>query len=175
MNTTRQAFFGIEIDKLTRSIENVITGDSFSTDVTPVLKSDLKNINKNNGWLFDWKKEALHDKRIVYKLTIKDNPSIVQGLVSIEQKEDHIFLNLIESAPFNIGKRKVYYGVPGNLIAYACRLSFQHGYCGFVSFHSKTKLVEHYKKELQAEHIGGNLMVINERAAKYLVEKYFKE
>ena len=42
----------IEIDKLTNSILNTITGDSFETEVIPVTKEDLKNVTKKNGWLF---------------------------------------------------------------------------------------------------------------------------
>jgi hypothetical protein len=37
---------GIEIDKLTNSIVNTISGDSFPTDVHPATKTDLKNITK---------------------------------------------------------------------------------------------------------------------------------
>ena len=33
---------GITIDKLTRSIENAITGDSFKTDVVTLLPKDKK-------------------------------------------------------------------------------------------------------------------------------------
>ena len=52
-------------------------------------------------------------------------------------------MHLIESAPFNLGKEKIYLGVPGNLVAFACKLSFQRGGEGYVSFLSKTKLIEH--------------------------------
>jgi hypothetical protein len=41
---------GIEIDKLTNSIVNTISGDSFPTDVHPLLKADLKNASNKNGW-----------------------------------------------------------------------------------------------------------------------------
>ena len=43
------------VDKLTNSIENVITGDSFATDILLLTKSDLKTVSKTNGWLFNWK------------------------------------------------------------------------------------------------------------------------
>jgi len=43
---------------------------------------------------------------------------IIQGLLSISDYEDHIFMHLIESAPFNFGKPKLYEGVPGNLVAF---------------------------------------------------------
>jgi len=38
-----------EIDKLTNSIENVITGDSFPTNITLISNADLKLISKKNG------------------------------------------------------------------------------------------------------------------------------
>lgn len=37
---------------------------------------------------------------------------------------------------FQFGKNKLYEGVPGNLVAFACKLSFQRGGEGFVSFES---------------------------------------
>ena len=45
------------IDKLTNSIENIVTGDSFQTVVSLVSKNDLKAVTKKNNWLFDWKFE----------------------------------------------------------------------------------------------------------------------
>ena len=53
---------------------------------------------------------------------------------------------LIESNIFNRGAKKIYLGVPGNLVAFACKVSFENGYDGYVSFESKTKLKEHYQK-----------------------------
>jgi hypothetical protein len=47
----------IEIDELTNSINNVISGDIFPTDITRITKADLKIITKKNGWQFDWKLE----------------------------------------------------------------------------------------------------------------------
>jgi hypothetical protein len=59
-------------------------------------------------------------------------------------------MHLVESAPFNKGRTKVYSGVPGNLVAFACKLSFQPGHRGNVSFLSKTQLISHYEKILGA-------------------------
>ncbi len=127
------------VDKLTNSIENIITGDSFQTEVSLITTSDLKSTTKKNNWVFDWKGEFKQPEREVYKLTIVGNPSIIQGLMSIEIKTDHVYLHLVENAPFNKGKSKVYAGVPGNLVAFACRLSFQRGHEGNVSFLSKSQ------------------------------------
>lgn len=66
-----------EIDKLTDSILNTISGDSFQTEVSLLTKSDLKTITKARGWLFNWRHEFNQPDREVYKLTILDNPDIV--------------------------------------------------------------------------------------------------
>lgn len=162
------------IDRLTNSIENVITGDSFTTEITLASGADLRVVTKKNGWLFDWKYELRQPEREVYKLTIPNNAGVIQGLISVDVRSDHIYMHLVESAGFNKGKAKVYSGVPGNLVAFACRLSFQRGYQGNVSFISKTQLIEHYIKTLGAFHFGGRVMIIDTQAALKLIDKYFK-
>jgi len=84
-------------------------------------------------------------------------------------------MHLIESSSFNRGKRKVYLGVPGNLVAFACKHSFDNGYAGFVSFESKTKLIDHYRESLGAHVLFGNIMAIDTIAAAKLVKQYFPE
>jgi hypothetical protein len=161
------------VDKLTNSIENVQSGDSFPTEISLLTISELKNITKKSGWRFNWGNELKASDREVYKLTIANNPNIIQGIISLEVKEDHVYMHLIESASFNIGKNKTYFGVPGNLVAFACRLSFQRGGEGYVSFTAKTKLIDHYIESLGAVHFGGHLMVITTPIALKLIDKYF--
>jgi len=115
-----------EIDRLTNSIQNTISGDSFLTEVSRLTKVDLTQITKKNGWSFNWKTELEDNTKEVCKLTITNNPNIIQGLLSFTVQPDHIYMDLLESAPFNRGKKKLYEGVAGNLVAYACRVSFQH-------------------------------------------------
>ena len=83
-------------------------------------------------------------------------------------------MDLLESAPFNLGHKKIYEGVPGNLVAYACKVSFQYNFDGFVSFTAKTKLIEHYEKTLGAIQHGNHLMIIPPPVSRLLVNKYFK-
>jgi hypothetical protein len=162
-----------EVDKLTNSIENVVTGDSFATEISIVTIADLKTVTKRNKWQFDWKFEYKQPQREVYKLTIVNNQQIIQGLIGIEIKADHVYMHLVESAPFNKGKSKMYAGVPGNLVAFACKLSFQRGNDGNVSFFSKTQLIQHYIDSLGAMHVGGRIMIIDTIAALKLIDKYF--
>ena len=161
------------VDKLTNSIENVVTHDSFPTDITLISIADLKVITKNNGWSFNWNSELKQPERDVYKLTIVNNQTIIQGIISLEVKSDHVYIHLLESAPFNKGKTKIYNGVPGNLVAFACKLSFQRGHQGNISFLSKTQLVQHYIDTLGAMHFGGRVMIIDTNAALKLLNKYF--
>lgn len=163
------------IDRLTNSILNTVSGDSFQTEVIRITKIDFKYINKVKGWNFNWKYEFDDIKKEVYKLTIINNSNIIQGLLSLTIEQDHVFMNLLESAPFNIGKNKIYEGVAGNLVAYACKISFQRGFEGFVSFTAKTRLIEHYEKSLGAYHFKNQRMIIETQAASILVEKYFKK
>lgn len=174
MNKEEEIGLDFVIDKLTNSIENVITGDSFQTQIAILQNSDLKSVTKKNGWLFNWSEEFKNPVRDIYKLTISGNSKIIQGLISLEVKSDHVYMHLVENAPFNKGQTKVYVGVAGNLVAYACKLSFQRGHDGNVSFLSKSQLVEHYKKTLGAFHFGGRIMIIETKSALKLINKYFQ-
>ena len=162
-----------EIDKLTRSIENVITGDSFPTEVLPLGKPDLSQLTKKNKWKFNWKEEYNIPDREIFKLTIVGNYSIIQGVVSATMSSGYVEMPLIETAPFNYGSHKMYSGVAGNLVAFVCKLSFERGFDGYVGFIAKVKLIEHYEKTLGAVHIGTQRMIIQQPQAKVLVNKYF--
>lgn len=122
MNKKQNIGLDFLIDKLTNSIENKISGDSFATEISLISIGDLKKINKKNQWNFDWLFEFKQPQRDIYKLTIVNNQTVVQGLISLEIKQDHVYIHLLESAPFNKGKSKLYAGVPGNLVAFACKL-----------------------------------------------------
>lgn len=170
----RPLLLDIEIDKLTNSIENVTTGETFATTVVPVSATDLKITTKKNGWRFNWRSEARQSLRTVYKLITVIDPTVVQDLVSLENRGDHFYMHLIESAPANLGRSKEYRGVAGNLVAFACKLAFDCGHQGSVSFVSKTVLIQHYADTLGAVHFGGHLMVMMTGPALALTQKYFK-
>lgn len=162
------------IDKLTHSIEEATTGKSFDTEVFEVKKADLATITPANRWHFNWHKELNTLGRAVYKLVVKGDEQI-QCLISMEDKSTFLYLPLIETAPHNLGKHKQYIGAPGNLTAFACKRSFEHGYDGVVAFDAKTKLMPHYQTSLGATHLGGSKMAIYTREAQNLVSLYFKD
>lgn len=174
MKKYSKTFIDIEIDKLTNSIENVISGDIFDTEVILLASKDVKQINKKD-WIFDWGVQIKSKDRETYKLVIKDNPNIIQGLLSLSDLGDHIYVHLVESVKFNKGKNKIYAGVPGNLFAFACKTSLDKGYEGFVAFDAKTILIKHYQETLYATHFKGTKMYIETPAATRLIDRYFKK
>lgn len=164
-----------KIDKITNSIEHAQSGISCKTAIHKVdAKIDAIHI-LSSKWEFDWKFEINISQREVYKLTIINEPNCIHGLMSIEVKSDHVYLHLIESSSFNKGKNKLYLGVAGNLVAFACKRSFQCGYMGYVSFLSKTALVQHYESSLGAFHFKDRVMIIETKAAMKLINNYFNE
>ena len=173
MKKAGTTFLDFVIDKLTNSIENTSTGEVFDTEIVRLSSKDISHIKKAD-WQFDWAREIKDKTKEVYKLTTVNNPTIIQGLLSIEDKEDHIFMHLIEYAKFNKHKDKVYIGVPGNLVAYACKVSVDKGYQGFLAFDAKTALIKHYQETLYATHFRGLRMFIETNAALRLISQYFK-
>ena len=173
MKKLKKIELDFEIDKLTNSIENLATGEVFDTEIVKLSSTDIKQIKKAD-WQFNWHKELKDESKDVYKLTTVNNPTIIQGLLSIEDKQDHIFMHLIESAKFNKGKGKIYLGVPGNLVAFACKISVDKGYEGFLAFDAKTSLIKHYQESLWATHFRGQRMYIQTSAALRLISQYFK-
>ena len=174
MKTKKKILIDIEIDKLTNSIENAVSGDVFDTDIFRLLPKDTKQIIKVD-WQFKWQEQIKLTDREVYKLVIKNNPKIIQGLISLSYQGDHIYMHLIESAKFNKGKAKIYAGVPGNLVAFACKLSFEMGYDGYLAFDAKTALIKHYQETLFSTHFKGTKMMIETPAANKLINQYFKK
>ena len=159
-----------EIDELTNSIENVISGEVFDTIVIQI--TDPRKIKKSD-WTFNWQIEIKDQNKYIYCLTTFNNQDIIQGLIRLTDKGDHIFMDLIENAKFNKGGNKLYRGVAGNLVAFACKKSFENDYGGVVSFIAKSRLIDHYSQTLGAKLFGGNRMFIDTKEAQILTTKYF--
>ncbi|MEO7265244.1 MAG: hypothetical protein ABIW38_10045 [Ferruginibacter sp.] len=172
MKIKKTIYLDFEIDWLTNSIENAISGEVFETLIMKLTEG--KEIKKSD-WTFNWH-NAIKDKKMqVYKLTTLSNPKIIHGLISLTDKGDHIFMDLIESAKFNRGKNKLYRGVAGNLVAFGCKMAFELNYDGVVSFIAKTQLITHYEQTLGAKLFTGNRMFIDSKEALILTTNYFKD
>ncbi len=161
-----------EVDKLTNSIEEAVTGAKIETRVVPLGSMDSKRLSRLK-WDFDWGLELVYPRREVYALLTEDDPLTLQGLISIEEEYDHMYMHLLEAAPTNRGRGRKYEGVAGNLVAFLCKKSFERGHEGNIAFESKTRLIEHYKTTLGAQLIAGTRMLIETSDARRLVTQYF--
>lgn len=91
------------------------------------------------------------------------------------QTKGYIEVALAEANPKNVGIGGRYKGVGAHLFSIAGKLSFDLGYDGYVTFISKTDLVQHYIDELHAEILFGSNMQLDTEASRRLVEIYNKK
>ena len=86
-------------------------------------------------------------------------------------------MDIIEIAPHNIGSQnKKFDYVAGNLIAFACRESFklENEYKGYLTFVSKSNLIEWYIDKYGAKQAVGQKMFIEPEISIKLIDKYLK-
>ncbi len=168
----------IEIDELTSCLRNNETGALVNTTIEQVRPKK----NEYSDWEFDWTKPEKSGYS-VYALKAEGDKR-AQGLIAFKEDKNSwaIDIDIVEAAPHNNthnkrnNGKKEYNGVGGHLFAEACRYSVEKGYGGYVFFESKSNLFEHYSKTLGAIRIGNSQrMVINEKAAQKLINRYYKE
>ena len=61
-------YLDFEVDKLTNSIENAISGEVFDTLIIKLKTTEAKSIKKSE-WIFNWHEEVRDKSKQVYKLT----------------------------------------------------------------------------------------------------------
>lgn len=127
-------------------IVEVATGKEVVVEVRPMEKKDFDRVLKKNGWQFNWKLER---EKEVFKLVPIQSPNEILGLMAITEEVEsrYIRINLLEASPGNIGKGKKYDRIIGCLLAFACVISIERGYNGFVGLIPKTVLWDHYRKK----------------------------
>ena len=88
-------------------------------------------------------------------------------------REARIEIRLLACSLENVGTYKIYEGITGHLIAYACRLSLkQYGADAFVSLLPKTELKRHYIEKYGMQDAGLQVFLegssLNLMVIKYL-------
>lgn len=161
----------ILIDGITDCLVDTRTGEEVETEYrkreTPIRPKDYR------GWKFNW---SITEKNgyDIYELFLK-NDDTVQGRISVKIDGGVADVDIVETAPHNYSHRGIYTGVGAHLFAIACQVSLDAGYDGFVTFTSKSSLVEYYKETLNAGVFRDRRMYIDEEAAQILLEKYMKK
>jgi hypothetical protein len=130
---------------------------------------------KKDGWNFNWNSLLKVKETKTYVLRLKDKPSSIEGIMQLRLENSMLIMDLIEIAPHNIGSsNKRFDFVAGCLIAFACRESFKISgeYKGYLTFVSKTNLIDWYKKKYGAIQALGQRMFIDEKAGLKLISKF---
>ncbi len=166
------------IDDLTECLICAENGKICNTEyrlVSKVISTQDALELKKQGWRFDWSLPHQNGYE-VYELLLQDSDE-VQGMIALKHMGDQYYthVDIVESAPSNIGKQGKYKGVGAHLFAIACKLSWDAGNEGYVQFTAKTDLVEHYMKTLYAKPIDWHTLYIDTYGAVLLINKYFKE
>jgi len=133
---------------------------------------------KKDGWNFNWRKLFKEDNTQTFVLRTKEDSQNIEGVLLLKVESDMLIMDLIEIAPHNIGStNKRYDYVAGCLIAFACRESFKvdGNYKGFLTFVSKSNLIELYSNKYGATRALGQRMYIDPTNGLKLIDKYFSK
>lgn len=174
MHSSQQHRIACNSLHFTGSVKHSLTDEVLGTCIN-CAESTKRSQIRAADWLFDWHSELCRKDRQVLKIELLQEPLTIQGLVSLADKGDHIYMHLVENVSWNKGKNKLYCGVAGNLFATACKLSFDLRYDGIISFVPKTQLIEHYQNTLGAKLFGPNRMFIDTREASILIQQFLSQ
>lgn len=130
---------------------------------------------KKDGWSFSWLKAFRKHPNTVYVIKEKRDERI-HGMIQLIIDDGMLIMELLELAPFNVGYNKQFDNVAGCLIAFGCReaLKLDTVYKGYLTFLSKTSLVELYKRKYLATQTLGTRMYIDPFSGEKLINKYLK-
>ncbi|PWW01214.1 hypothetical protein DFQ01_110104 [Paenibacillus cellulosilyticus] len=150
------------------------SGEKYHVDFLKLTPEDVKSLMQGWDRTFNWNVYFKSRSIEVYKMCIPGQVDI-QGAIALEDRGDHVFVHLIESAPQNRYDKTFEY-VGEHLIAYACLRSVQLGYDGFIALDTKTRIGSYYETTFGARRLGNsNRMILNDVAGHTLINVYLKQ
>lgn len=146
-----------------------------------LIKCSIKKLSTDNlpqkkdGWHFNWRQALKDSPKSTYVLVDKPTNQI-HGALQLKQDEGMLIMELIELSPKNIGKKRKFQNVAGCLIAFACReaVKIKTDYRGYLTFVSKTELLEWYITQYLATQTIGQRMYIDPISGNKLIKKYLE-
>ena len=153
-------------------ILDILNNKLLEAEIVSLEKNDIPL--KKDGWSFNWRQLSKHKNSQSYVLKLTNSLKSVEGALLLKIEEEMLIMDVLEVAPHNIGNEKRYDYIAGSLIAYACKESFkiEGSYKGFLTFVSKTNLIDWYVEKYGAELALGQRMFIDWKNGKRLIEKY---
>ena len=154
-------------------ILDVVNNQLVEAEIVPA--NGTKIPLKKDGWNFNWKNLIKEKNSEVLVLKLKGVDKSIEGVLQLKIMDEMLVMEVLEIAPHNVGRENRKYNyVAGCLIAFACRESFklESEYRGFLTFVSKTNLIEWYKKKYKAEQGLGQRMFISAENSLKLIHEY---
>lgn len=108
----------------------------------------------------------------VYKITKENDTDIVQGFVAFRQSNSFLDCANMEINKINKKPLLLHSGIGKAMIALCCKISFELGNDGFITFEAKSILKDYYTR-MGAKQIGGLKMYIDSVGAKKMIDIYF--
>jgi phage putative head morphogenesis protein, SPP1 gp7 family len=177
LNAQRESgIIDAEIDEFTPCLRRMADDKLVDTETSEIFPKK----GEFSDWEFDWTMPKKNGFK-VYELKAEGDNN-AQGLIALKKddKNQAMEIDIVEAAPQNNPHNpkftsKQYAGVGGHLFAEAVKQSYEAGFDGFVFFKAKTDLIDYYSEALKAKLInpGDRTMIIDERAAKILFDKYY--
>lgn len=142
-----------------------------------ISSTDFRDMpKKKDGWNFNWRALFKVEGGEIYKLTLQNNEDEIEGVIMLTlMNEEMLYMNTIEIAPHNYGSNGQFEGVAGCLIAFGCFKSIELGknnYKGFLTFESKTVLIDFYRQKYGATLAWGQRMFISSEVGEKLIKQY---
>jgi hypothetical protein len=161
----------MKVDIIDRLTGEEVKGGIISVDDEFILPAN------ESDWKFTWRQlYRSHPNSLFFQLNLTSSSNQIEGLVMLSLvMGEMLFMHNIEVAPHNLGQKGRYGRVAGCLIAYSCSLSLNLGkgeYRGYLSFISKTELVELYCKKYGAKIAVGQNLYFDPEASKKLISAY---
>ncbi len=131
-------------------------------------------VSTKKKYFFTWK--SFKGKTTIYKLSVEGEDEIlgVMGLIDVEA-EKRIEIKLLASSIENVGQKKVYDGIAGCLIAFACRVAVvKYDAQACVSLIPKTELVIHYMQKYSMLN-GGRQLYLEGKVLNKLLKEFNNE
>lgn len=145
------------------------TGLKKTVIVNVAEDEDFRVLTKKR-YSFNWK--TFKDSTKVYKLKVEGEDDIlgVMGLVDVPG-DKRLEIKLLATSKENIGKNKIYEGIAGCLIAFACRSALaKYGVEACVSLIPKTELVSHYIQKYYMINAGWQLFLEGKKLINLIKE-----
>ncbi|WP_235291797.1 hypothetical protein [Portibacter lacus] len=142
--------------------------------ITPIKRDFVPK--KKDGWAFNWQKVYRERPETLFMM-IEIQSKKIHGVIQLIEDDGMLIMELIELAPFNIGSKKENEHVAGCMIAFGCKesIKLQNAYKGYLTFISKTSLIELYTTKYYATQTIGTRMYIDPISGEKLIKKYLQE